>query len=135
MLNLFYAFWWLLLPIGGLLFAGYQSWLKYRQQKAVLDLIKTYADRGEQPPEALVSRLDLTPPTSQDWNAPSSGPKSAAHYWSLVGLFGMMAVGFGIGAAMGVDGNSGAFVIVALVMAAVGVWSAINALFLSRPRD
>lgn len=128
MLNLFYAFWWLILPIGGILFAAYQSWLKYRQQKAVLDLIKTYAERGEQPPEGLMARLDLTPPTSDDWNARSGTPRSAAHYWSLFGLFGIMAAGFGVGAAMGVDRQSGAFVIVALVMAAVAVWSAINAM-------
>lgn len=131
MTALFYNFWWLLFPLGGMVFAGFHSWLKYRSQKAILDVIKTYAARGEQPPQALIDGLDKAIARNDDWNSPRS-PRTSAHYWSLVGLFGLMAVGFGVGAALGFDGHSGAFVIVAVVMAAVAVWSLINALLLSR---
>jgi hypothetical protein len=131
MQGLFYAFWWLIFPIGGLVFAGFQSWLKYRQQRATLDIIRTYAERGEQPPESLMARLDAQEAASGDYST-KSGPRSPAHYWSLVGLFGVMACGFVVGAFMGIDGHSGAFLIVALVMAAVAVWSLVNAVFLSR---
>lgn len=130
MLNLFYAFWWLILPIGGMFYAAFHSWLKYRQQRATLDIIRTYAERGEQPPESLLARLDAQ--DAEERGSSTAAPRTSAHYWSLVGLFGVMAVGFAIGSFMGVDRNSGAFLIVAMVMAAVAVWSAVNALFLSR---
>lgn len=131
MTALFYNFWWLLFPLGGMVFAGFHSWLKYRSQKAILDVIKTYAERGEQPPQALIDGMDKVVARHDDWNSPRS-PRTSAHYWSLVGLFGLMAAGFGVGAALGLDGHSGAFVIVAVVMTAVAAWSLINALLLSR---
>ena len=62
------------------------------------------------------------------WFGDSRGRSRApTNYWSLVGLFAMMAAGFGVAAFLGVDNGSGAFVIVALTMAAVAVWALICA--------
>ena len=36
MSNFIWSFWWLIFPIGGMIYAAFQSWLKYRQQKAVV---------------------------------------------------------------------------------------------------
>lgn len=132
MSSLIAQLWWIM-PVSGLLFAAFFSWLRFKKQKAILDIIHTYAQRGEQPPEALLAQLDMhekRPGSDQ----PSGTLQSPAHYWSLFGLFLAMALGFGIAAAMGIDGKSGAFVMVSLVMAAVALWSVINALFLAKRR-
>ncbi len=132
--NFFWNFWWLIFPIGGMIYAAFQSWLKYRQQKAMMDLIRSYADKGVEPPEALLRQLDQPLNLDGEDRSRERVSRSPAHYWSLVGLFAILAAGFGVGALLGVDGNSGAFVVVALVMAAVGVWSLINAVLLGRSR-
>ncbi len=131
--DLFRSYWWLIFPVGGMIYAAFQSWLKLRQQKAMMDLIRSYADKGMEPPEALLKQLDAPLELDGD-EREARRDRTPAHYWSLVGLFVILSAGFGIGAFMGIDGNSGAFVIVSMVMAAVAVWSLINALLFRRPR-
>lgn len=133
MQNFFYSFWWLIFPVGGMIYAAFQSWLKLRQQKAMMDLIRSYADKGMEPPEALLRQLDAPLELDGD-ERETRRERTPAHYWSLVGLFAILSVGFGIGAWMNIDRDSGAFVIVSMVMAAVAVWSLINALLFQRPR-
>lgn len=129
-----WTFWWLVFPIGGMIYAAFQSWLKYRQQKAMLDLIRSFAEKGVEPPETLLKQLDQPLNLDGESRREARGVRSPAHYWSLVGLFTVLTLGFGVGAALGIDGSSGAFLIVAMVMAAVGVWSLINAILLGRGR-
>lgn len=131
MQQFFFSFWWLIFPIGGMIYAAFQSWLKLRQQKAMMDLIRSYADKGMEPPEALLRQLDA--PLELDGDEREvRRERTPAHYWSLVGLFAILSAGFGIGAWMNIDRDSGAFVIVSMVMAAVAVWSLINALMFRR---
>ncbi len=133
--HFFYSFWWLVFPVGGMIYAAFQSWLKFRQQKAMMDLIRSYADKGMEPPETLLRQLDAPLELDGDERSDRRREQSPAHYWSLVGLFVILSAGFGIGAWMNIDRDSGAFVIVSMVMAAVAVWSLINALLFRRPRS
>lgn len=134
-MQVIFAFWWLIFPVGGMFYAAFQSWLKFRQQKAMIDLIRSFAEKGMEPPEALLQQLNRPVDLNTGQKSEAQTIKGPAHYWSLVGLFAVLAAGFGIGAAMGVDDHSGAFVIVAMVMTAVGVWSLINALLNGRSRS
>jgi Flp pilus assembly protein TadB len=133
--HFFFSFWWLIFPVGGMAYGAFQSWLKFRQQKAMMDLIRSYAEKGMEPPASLLRQLDAPLELDGDERDDRRRERSPAHYWSLVGLFAILAAGFGIAAWMGIDGHSGAFVIVSMVMAAVGVWSLINALFFPRSRS
>ncbi|HZW16223.1 MAG TPA: hypothetical protein VFF66_08215 [Brevundimonas sp.] len=127
--ELFRDFWWLIFPIWGLGMGAWHSMAGYRRQKAMLDLVRTYAEKGEQPPEALLAALGR-----EDVDG-SVNRNSPVHYWSLGALFAILAAGFGVGAwAYDFEGVGWPFAIVALVMAAVAVWSLINALFLARQR-
>lgn len=124
--DLFRQFWWLIFPLVAFVAAGFGSWLRYRRHKATLDVIRTYAEKGQQPPPELLQALRSTEGDDDGWG----GTRRPTNYWSLVGLFGVMAAGFG-GAAFyyGVEGGPGfAFTIVAFVMGAVGVWALISAL-------
>lgn len=126
--NLFHAYWWLIFPIFGLVMGGWHSFAHYRRQKAILEVIRTYAQKGETPPEALLAALTA----NEDGEQP--GRRAPAHYWSLFGLFGVLAAGFGFGAWLyDFEGVGWPFGIVALVMGAVAVWALINAFLFRRP--
>lgn len=126
--DLFRSYWWLLFPLAGFAFAGLASYLRYRRQKALLDLIRSYVENGREPPADLIGQINMGADDDGDWTGTSRGRREPTNYWSLVGLFTVLAAGFGIATFMGVDGGSGAFVIVTLTMAAVAVWALICAL-------
>ncbi len=50
MWHFWWGFWWLIFPIGGMLMAVWSSWLSYLRRKHELDLLKTYAAQGKDPP-------------------------------------------------------------------------------------
>ena len=56
--DLFRSYWWLLFPMAWFVFGGFSSWLNYRKQRETLKLLKTYADKGQEPPEALLRVLE-----------------------------------------------------------------------------
>ena len=129
MYDLFANYWWVLFPLAGFAFAGWGMFLRYQRQKAVLDLIRTYVENGREPPEGLLAQIETMDEGQADWMGIGQGlERTPTNYWSQVGLFAMMAAGFGIASFMGVDGGSGAFLIVAMTMAAVAVWALISAL-------
>lgn len=129
--NLFRDFWWLVFPLAWIVGGGFSSLLNYRRQKQAMDLIRSYADKGQEPPAALLALIGK--PIDSDsamWEASAaSGPGRPTNYWSLFGLFAVLASGF-VGAHYytDMDGGSGAFLIVGVVMAAVAVWAAICAM-------
>ncbi|MBA4000561.1 hypothetical protein [Brevundimonas sp.] len=132
--DLFRSYWWLLFPVGWFVYSGWASWLNYRRQRATLDIVRRYADSGKEVPPELMKVLDK--PIDSDaemWGSASYGSARPTNYWSLFGLFAVLAGGFGIAAYMpqvfGVDmGVRFPFTVVALTMGAVAVWALISAL-------
>ncbi|GAA0624898.1 hypothetical protein GCM10009422_21740 [Brevundimonas kwangchunensis] len=135
MVQLFYQFWWLIFPVGFMLAGAFNSFLGYRRQKDALNLLRTYAEKGQEPPEALLKVLQR-PLDDDPWTGGSaSAPRQPANYWSLFGLFTALSAGFiGAGYYTDMDGGSGAFTIVAFVMGAVAVWALISALTTRKDR-
>ena len=138
--DLFRAYWWLLFPMAWFVFGGFSSWLNYRKQRETLKLLKTYADKGQEPPEALLRVLDKPIDSDNEAWGGASRPGRPANYWSLFGLFAVLAGGFGIAAYMpetfGVDmGVRFPFTVVALTMGAVSVWALISAMTTRRDRS
>lgn len=140
MVELFHSYWWLLFPLAWFVFGGFSSFLNYRKQRETLRLLKTYADKGQEPPEALLRVLDKPIDSDSEMWSGASTPGKPANYWSLFGLFAVLASGFGIAAYMpetfGVDmGVRFPFTVVALVMGAVAIWALISAATTRRPRS
>ena len=134
--GLFYQFWWLIFPIGFGLLGAYNSFLGYRRQRDALNLIKTYAEKGQEPPAALLEILKR--PLDEDgWDGRSPGNRQPTNYWSLFGLFTALSVGF-LGSRYVIggldDGAVVAFSVVGFVMGAVAVWALISALTVRRGR-
>lgn len=132
--SLFRDFWWLLFPLAWIVGGGLSGFFRYRGQKATLDLIRTYAERGQEPPQALLDMVQRPSEQADFWDAQGySRPRGSAHYWSLFGLFSVLAAGFAFaGVVLKMDGDSGAFLVVAFTMAAVAVWSLISAVVQQR---
>lgn len=132
--NFLYQFWWLLFPIGFMLAGAFNSLLGYRRQRDALNLLKTYAERGQEPPEALLKVLQR--PLDEDgWDGKSPGNRQPTNYWSLFGLFTALSAGFfGASYLTNMDGDSGAFTVVSFVMGAVAIWALISALTCRRNR-
>lgn len=142
--DLFRQFWWLIFPLSWFVFSAYQNWLSYKANRDTLDLIKTYAEAGREPPPELLAKLN------KRWNDgdelegvdEDDGRDRRRHYrrhyrqvtWSRVALFACLCAGFTYGAATDLYEAGPAFVIVAFVMGALTVASAVAILVDRGPR-
>jgi hypothetical protein len=52
--DIFRSYWWLLFPIGAFVFGAWDRWLAYKRSRDHLDLLRSYAERGKEPPPELV---------------------------------------------------------------------------------
>jgi hypothetical protein len=127
--DLFRSYWWLLFPLAWFVSQGFGSILNYRRQQATLKLIETYAKSGQQPPEALLKVLEQPiddDPDDRPYGARSGGRDG--NLFSLV-LFGLLAAGFGYASWADIYGAGDAFLIVAFVMGALAVATAVTLIF------
>jgi len=131
MVELFQGYWWLLFPLCWFIFGGFNAVMNYYRQKNVLKIIKTYADRGEQPPESL---LKIVEQPIDDRHEYQPGTKMEDGNWFSVVLFGIMAVGFGYASYADMYGAGDAFLIVAFVMGALCAASLVSGLLGRRRR-
>jgi hypothetical protein len=59
--NLFSAFWWLIFPLFGMGIALAYLWSRHARANRVLDILKSYADQGKDPPPDLMKSLAQDP--------------------------------------------------------------------------
>lgn len=141
-MELFEKYWWLMFPLAGFAFGGFGMWLNYRRSRDALDLIKTYAAQGKEPPEALLRAVRGG--DWEDWNTgwePRRSERRALRSGAYgearrVITFGALALGFGLAAWWSGDENVRlAFGVVAIVMGFVGLGSLVIAIlaFKNRP--
>jgi hypothetical protein len=130
--DLFRSYWWLLFPLSWFVFGGFQSFLNYRRQKDTLNLIRTYAEKGQEPPAALLKVLEQPIDDDDRWSGGRS--RAGEGSWFSAILFGVMAVGFGYGAYTDTYGAGPALVIVTFVLAGLCLACLFQALRAGRPR-
>jgi hypothetical protein len=126
--DLFLSYWWLIFPVGWFVASGFSSLLNYRRQKDTLKLIQTYADKGQEPPAALLKVLDRPIDSETEaWQSGSSGRPGDGSWFSVV-LFGVMSAGFGYASYTDIYGAGDAFLIVSFVLGALCLASLVSAL-------
>lgn len=125
--DLFRSYWWLIFPVGWMIAGGFTSLLNYKRQKDTLKLIQTYAEKGQQPPEALLKVLDR-PIDVDNEHRSYSGSRGTEGTWFSVVLFGLMACGFGYASYTDLYGAGEAFLIVTFVLGALSAASLVQAL-------
>lgn len=118
--DLFRSYWWLLFPLGWMGFGAFTSFLNYRRQQQTLDLLKTYAEKGQEPPAALLQVLEKPIDSETEfWGSGAKSGQGDRGMWFSVILFGVMAAGFGYIAWADMYGAGDAFLIVTIVMSAL----------------
>lgn len=132
--DLFRSYWWLLFPVGFFIASAFEQVMRYRRHRDTLDLIKSYADQGREPPQALLDKIAARDPEELEYEDRASERRARRRYrryrtgWDAVVLFGVLAVGFGVAAVSGLYHAGGAFLIVTFVMAALCLSSLVNVL-------
>lgn len=141
--DMFRQFWWLIFPLSWFVFGAYQSWLSYRANRDTLDLIKTYAQSGREPPPELMAKLSKRWNDGDDLGEVDEDDRLRRrhrrrhwrqHTWSRVALFGCLCAGFTFAAVTNLYDAGPAFVIVSFVMAALAVAAAVSILVDRGPR-
>lgn len=79
-----YQFWWLIFPVMGMGMGFLRIWQEHQRQKQVIDLLRTYAEKGTEPPASMIEAL----------NAQRYYRRAARNPWSVAAFFGTMATGF-----------------------------------------
>lgn len=125
--ELFRDFWWLIFPVGFLIAGAFNSLLGYKRQQDTLKLIRTYAEKGQEPPAALLKILEQ--PVDDE---PASKKDNNDGLWFSVVLFAVMAVGFGYGAYTDMYGSGPGLVIVTFVLAGLCLACLVTALLSGR---
>jgi len=121
-MNIYWVhFWWLIFPLIGLGFGFSSMWMRYQREKATVELLRTYASQGKEPPAELVKVLQV------------HHPRGPYRYWRRAVFFGALAAAF---AAMaywhyGARSNQG-LILGAVVLGALAVSSAVSALLLRK---
>ena len=118
--DLFRSYWWLIFPLGWFVASGFSSLLNYRRQKDTLKLIQTYAEKGQEPPAALLKVLERPIDADDDsWQTRNQGGRPGDGSWFSVVLFGVMSAGFGYASWSDMYGAGDAFLIVSFVLGAL----------------
>ncbi|WP_297734866.1 hypothetical protein [uncultured Maricaulis sp.] len=77
MAEIFEEYWWLLFPLGFFLAAGWGSFMRYKRTQAKIDLLKTYAAAGKEPPADLIASLDDPGDGRNDWTDTDGGDRAS----------------------------------------------------------
>lgn len=150
--DIFRSYWWLMFPIGFFVFGAWDRWLAYQRSRDHLDLIKTYADQGKEPPPELIKAIREEDPVN-DPDGRYSGygyggygmhPRhmrrmyrrayrwSPYWQWRTVFITGAVAAGFWIASEYAdFPGTEGPFRLVAIIMSCVAAGHLVAAVFSS----
>tara|TARA_R110002095_G_scaffold191245_1_gene168816 strand:+ start:302 stop:718 length:417 start_codon:yes stop_codon:yes gene_type:complete len=137
MVDLFQSYWWLLFPFFWFVGAGWSSLMRFMRTRAKIDLLKTYAASGKEPPAELLASIDEPEPSRHDWSEDEgrrrhrSGGKAF-----LVILFAGLAGVFAYTGHAGWLGQSdNEFYFIALIMGVLSFAFLASALFKSGRKD
>ena len=111
--NLFSRFWWLIFPLFWMCTAMVKLWLRHGRANRTLDVLKSYAEQGKEPPPELLAALQ----DRHEERDHRYGQRE--HGWIRFFLFTALAAAFSFVAFVSNDmteGHEFAFIFVAIVM-------------------
>jgi hypothetical protein len=151
--------WWLLIvlaamvvPIFGIIFNGFTTWLYFQHRRDALEALKTYSAQGKTPPPEIVEALsggrrdagpaDWTDDFTDSWGYGDRYARRAARQamraarwryrepyrrWNGAITMVALAAGFGIASQYASRQTADAFLLVAIIMGAVALAAVIQA--------
>lgn len=126
---LFNRYWWLIFPIFWMIAHIIRLNLRHSHANRALDIIKSYAEHGKEPPAELLSAL------KDRRDLDGRRYRSHEHGWSRFFLFSALAVAFCVVGFIPndlADGHQFAFVFVAIIMVGLALGGLASALM--KPR-
>ncbi|HEY2355926.1 MAG TPA: hypothetical protein VGH86_00640 [Phenylobacterium sp.] len=147
--DIFRSYWWLLFPIGAFVFGAWDRWLAYRRSRDHLDLLKSYAAQGKEPPPELIRGVADDMPGEAPggyygygsyWMSPRYMRRAYRHYyrwgpywqWRSVFVTGAIAAGFWWASEWSDwPGTYGPFRLVAIILTVVALGNLIFAVLSS----
>lgn len=135
--DLFQQFWWLIFPIFGMGMGAYSMWSHERRRRDAIDLLKLYAQKGEEPPPAILKAVSSPNPESWGVDMGDAGDIAARRRksysdWYNVVLFLSLGAAFLFAARYGPEGAEWAFVMVAIIMGGLTIGSLVVAVLKRR---
>ncbi|HVV28043.1 MAG TPA: hypothetical protein VHC40_08765 [Rhizomicrobium sp.] len=129
-------FWWLIFPLFWMVAAVARHWTYHLRANRVLDLVKSYADQGKEPPPELLKALQG--PFRHDGSEWREHRHSHRHGWRGVFLFTALALAFAVmawQADAGIHDHATGLVFVAIIMAGLAAGNLVAALAQRRDGD
>jgi hypothetical protein len=121
----FFSLWWIPFVVaGGLGLGGLGMWLEHKRKQKALDVLKEALSSGREVPEPLVQAL--TRGNEDEWGMGGSGMPSTRSGWTGVAFFVILSAGFAIAAWFSDGRATNAFWLVAGIMAAMAVMTAVS---------
>ncbi len=128
--SLFATYWWLLLPFLFTLGGAFSSFMRYQRTRAKIDLLKTYAAAGKEPPADLIRNLERE--DQYNWDEENDGGQSGTGTAFLVFLFAGLGGVFAFEGYVGLLGMGEVAYFVALIMGVLAIAFLANAIFKGR---
>ena len=128
----FFSLWWIPFVVaGGLGVGAWSMWLEHKRKEKALDVLKEALTSGREVPEPVVRAL--TRASEDDWGMSGTGFGGGQGGWTGVAFFAILAVGFSTAAWFSEGRQTNAFWLVAGVMAAMAVLTAVSHLSRKKP--
>lgn len=128
--DLFRHFWWLLFPIMGMAY-GLVGMLQHnRSQNRTIDLLRTYAEQGKEPPPEVLRALSQLQSGGDSHDMLGIGVRQnriMGAWWTFF-VFIALTAGFGVGASNFGNDAHAAFMVVMVVMGVLAFGALVMAL-------
>lgn len=93
MAYIFERFWWLIFPVMSFGLVGFRRWMRYKRQHDAIELLRTYAVNGREPPPEVLSLLSGPAALGGDDCGPGRD-RHAQGLWGATFILGALAGGF-----------------------------------------
>jgi hypothetical protein len=127
--HFFSHYWWLIFPLFWMISSMVKLWSRHARANRALDLIKSYADQGKEPPTELLKSLQGT--DQDDCYGRSRYRNRGPRGWVSVFLFGGVAAAFlflGLFPEDGIRDHANGLFFVAIIMGALALGSLVTML-------
>lgn len=129
--HIFFSFWWLIFPLAWFIGSAWQSWMRYKRHSAEMEVLKSYAAKGEEPPASVLQALKESSAARDraDEQESNGGSTRASTTAFLVFLMGGLASVFAYAGYSGMMGLGEEAYFIAMILGVIGVAFLVSGLF------
>jgi hypothetical protein len=118
--SLFFSFWWLIFPLAWFIASAWQSWMRLRRHNAAMEVLKSYAAKGEEPPASVLDAIRESNATTEVAETGQKGSSRGTTTF-LILLMGGLAAIFAYAGYAGMMGLGEEGYFIAMILGVVGL--------------